>query len=242
MGLRTLYYQVTGIERWRNVVRKGINYRARYLDNHGRNILKHGIFEPRQTGYLTKLALANKFDGFVDIGSCFGYYVAWLIKHAAISESWAFEASPETYLRLVDHIQRNHLQDKVTLYNFALSEQEGELHFQQMDETHPGASKVVDAALSADSSANIITVPSKPVDSVLGLRDKTLIMKMDVEGHELFALQGAKQLLRGNRFLIQIESFQKNVAPVRELLEGLGYRYLNTIKDDHYFCNFELQQ
>lgn len=48
-------------------------------------------------------------------------------------------------------------------------------------------------------------------------------IKMDVEGHELEVLKGARQTLAGSRPVLMIEIRDQNLAPVRQLLTSLGY-------------------
>jgi FkbM family methyltransferase len=243
LGIKTLYYQLTGVQRWREVVRHEIHYRVRYMDNHGRSILKSGLLEPAQTRWLTRVARKNHFDGFMDIGSCFGYYSVWLALKANIPECWAFEPNPDNYSRLSDHIARNSLQDRIKIYNLALSDQTGEIAFHLAEPTHPGASKVItDATAATHHDMHVIEVLAQPLDSIITLRGKQLLLKIDVEGYELAVLQGAKQLLTHNAAFIQIESFEKNRSDVDQLLRDLGFTYVKTIRDDHYYTNSNLIQ
>lgn len=65
-------------------------------------------------------------------------------------------------------------------------------------------------------AVRIITLDS------LHIKDISFI-KMDVEGHELEVLRGARETLAANRPVLMIEIREQNLAPIRELLTGLGY-------------------
>jgi hypothetical protein len=58
---------------------------------------------------------------------------------------------------------------------------------------------------------------------------------MDIEGHELAALRGARQLLLRNRCFLQVEVFPANGKAVISYLEELGFSIVNKIERDFYF-------
>lgn len=61
---------------------------------------------------------------------------------------------------------------------------------------------------------------------------------MDVEGHELNALQGMQALLSNNSCLLQVEVFAENLAVIEELMMQQGYIKFQEIGDDRFFKNF----
>jgi len=67
---------------------------------------------------------------------------------------------------------------------------------------------------------------TKPVETItldaLAPQDVAFI-KIDVEGHELEVLRGARETLTRNRPVLLIEIREKNLPPIRELLTELGY-------------------
>jgi hypothetical protein len=58
--------------------------------------------------------------------------------------------------------------------------------------------------------------------------DDVGLVKIDVEGHELFALRGAEGIIRKwhPNLLVEIEDFRSPAAPTIEYLYDLGYRGL----------------
>lgn len=73
------------------------------------------------------------------------------------------------------------------------------------------------------TSGTPVIVPEITLDS-LELKNVRFI-KMDIEGHELAALHGARQTIERDipHLLIELESRHQNVAPVLDLLTNLGY-------------------
>ena len=50
------------------------------------------------------------------------------------------------------------------------------------------------------------------------------MLKIDVEGHELFAINGLKKILSNNNIFLQIEIFNKNYKKVYKKLKTLGFK------------------
>ena len=240
MGLRSLYYILTGKHRWREVTRKGINYRLSYQDNHGRALLKRGIWEKPQIDYLTALISKNPVNGFIDIGSCFGFYAVWMVRKQGIPQAWAFEANPDTFTRLQDHVSRNRVDDQIECFNLALSDQPGTFPFWVKSSDHPGGSKLAKSGEPLpEGFEKTIEIPVQTLDEVLSLSGQSLLMKIDIEGNELPALQGATRLLANNKIIMQVESFSHNRDQLTQHLQTLGFRFHRLIHDDLYFSNYD---
>ena len=77
----------------------------------------------------------------------------------------------------------------------------------------------------------------KKGDDVLQFKNKTLTIKIDVEGFEFFVLKGLKRTLINNWCILQIEIWGKNNDDVHKFLKSLGYKMINLIDGDTYFSN-----
>ena len=80
-------------------------------------------------------------------------------------------------------------------------------------------------------------VECRALDDLVDVAGRPLAIKIDVEGHELGVLEGARRLLAGSRAVVQVEAVGTNRNPVTALLEGLGYRRLFAAGNDLYFSN-----
>ena len=77
------------------------------------------------------------------------------------------------------------------------------------------------------------------------INNSKILVKIDVERHELNVLKGLKDLLKNNKCLIQIEIFDKYFNEVSKIMED--YKYIQFFKvqhnyevnlSDYYFKNY----
>lgn len=127
-------------------------------------------------------------DLFADIGSNSGAYTI-LACAVAGARGFAFEPVPETYGRLVENIRLNELEDRVTCLNMALGKAEGIIAFTSRLGT---ANHVVASGEHDPTAINVrITTLDKALDG-----QSPSMLKIDVEGYETPALEGAQETLR----------------------------------------------
>jgi FkbM family methyltransferase len=146
----------------------------------------------RDMCFLRKLVRAG--DTIVDIGANVGSHAIPLAKAlGTTSPVYAFEPHPRTFAYLQANAALNQLPN-LHLYNFALGESEGEVAF--TDEKSDDLNRV-----STHGSGAII-VPVKPLDSIECLDQAAItLLKVDVEGYELFVLRGASKALQRTEFI-----------------------------------------
>ena len=95
-----------------------------------------------------------------------------------------------------------------------------------------------------DGAAAELTCRAVRVDSQLDLSDKLLVVKMDVEGHEMEAIEGLVGLLARNRCVIQVEIWStpeedmpRRLALLEKLFARNGIRFERAIITDHFFVS-----
>ena len=146
-----------------------------------------GLHDFADMGYL--LHVLRDTDLFVDVGANAGSYT--ILASAAIgARSIAFEPAPETYRRLVDNVRINHREGRVECLNVAVGREAGTVRFSG------GSDTTNHIAVVDEPGADVIEVPLRTLDSVLTGEDP-VVLKMDIEGYELPALEGAQQVLAG---------------------------------------------
>lgn len=131
-----------------------------------------------------------------DIGAYIGVVTALLATLCPKGHVYAFEPVPENFVYLTGNVAANRL-DNVTAERVALLDRDGEVNF-EYEPGYPGGSHV-GAAGGAVPSARFDTWARRA-----GI-DRLDLVKLDVEGAELPALDGAAETLRRLRPILVVE-------------------------------------
>lgn len=159
----------------------------------GNGAMESGIFEPEET-YIFG-GLLNQVDIFVNVGANIGYYCCLaLLKH---KPTIAFEPEPRNLKYLLKNIKANNWENEIEIYPVAISSKVG------IVDIYGGTSGISTGASLLRGWANtpsylVDIVPATTLDLVLGnrLNGQKVLVLMDIEGAEFFALQGASVLLK----------------------------------------------
>lgn len=154
-------------------------------------------------------------DGiFVEVGAHVGLVTFQVLRQVPSAQVHAFEPHPDRGAQFDRNIVLNGAEGQVRLNRVGLSNSEGTVGFD------------LDSHKITDDSE---TVSVAMLDNYLvehGI-DTVDVMKLDVEGHELQALQGAERALSAKRIkAITLEAMEVHgdTDGPRELLESFGYR------------------
>jgi FkbM family methyltransferase len=174
-----------------------------------------GVYEREKTALFEKVVGAG--STVYDIGAHVGFYTvlsSQLVGSKGIVV--AFEPFPDNMSYLQRHISMN-LCENVTAFQIAVSDKNGVTGFSQGETSSMGR-------LSTNGELLIKTCS---IDALLAIR-KILppnFMKIDIEGAELLALEGAKSTLLKHRPTIFLATHGPSIqVACCNLLETLGYR------------------
>jgi FkbM family methyltransferase len=163
---------------------------AKFLVKAGETGLTGNIYSGLQDfpemGYL--LHVLRDDDLFVDVGANSGSYTV-LACAVAGARGLAIEPVPRSYSKLIENVRINHMESRVICLNVGVGMQAGHLSFTGDLDT---ANHVV---ASSEHSESSIQVEMRTLDDLLSGKSPS-VMKMDVEGYETPALEGAKETLR----------------------------------------------
>ena len=230
-GLRKIWHAALPASMPRRFVRGGIHYASDGADDDMVGILaKQGFHERWQVLYLFNEARRRGCDIFLDIGANFGYYALTATKTGDFAEIHAVEAHPKTYRRLADNIRLNRLQSVVKSHNIAADSKEGEMFIDDQ-----ASSTATVAADKREGAA--VKIQSAPLDSIFNFSGRSIAVKMDVEEHEVAALEGMKNLLARNSVLLQVEVLPENSESALHYLFGNNFRCIHRINSDFYFVH-----
>jgi len=172
---------------------------------------------------------------FVDVGANIGWYTLGAAAKYPDLQVYSFEPMPTTFGWLNKNKDLNDL-NNVHLFNFGLSNEDDEIDFYYSPEGSGNASA---RNLTNKDDTIKITVNVKIMDKMEEFKSiKIDFMKIDVEGAELFALQGAIKLIERDRPVIFCEILRKwskqfNYVPddILIFLRDLGYECFEIIED-----------
>jgi FkbM family methyltransferase len=179
------------------------------------------------------LAVDHTPDLFLDVGGNIGLYSCIIGKNTTIPQIITFECDPRNITMFNAHVYMNGLEKRVTLNECAVGESDGKIDLYLASATSTGKSSVVGPATKDHS---VKEVPLRAIDNVVSVKDKTILIKMDIEGFELPALKGMKNILTNNKCWLQVEILpDSNGEATKEYLYETGYVLTHSIGNDNYF-------
>lgn len=161
---------------------------------------------------------------FIDVGANVGLFSSTMERFQRIYpnlEIHAFEANPDTFQRL----KKTAAGTRIILYNNAISSEEKNLEFVQGAVSHVFAVKEKANAYHYKNS-QIVTVAAKRLDS-FEFSGNDLVIKIDVEGHELEVLEGSQKLLALKRVKAIFLDGYANHLKVINMLTSYGFELYN---------------
>ncbi len=193
-----------------------------------------GFFELDTARLLRKLLRPG--DHFVDGGANIGYFT--LMAARIIGPTGridAFEPQPQNRARLVAHLDKNGLGDRVRVHPVALSDSAGEMmihSYSDADHNH-GCSSLFPETGVATIAHPVATV--RMDEAIAGTKPR--LIKMDLQGAEPLAVTGMTRLLRADEPPMIVTEYSPSCAQTagfkpRELVDRIltlqpSYRVFN---------------
>jgi len=173
------------------------------------------------------MELVSPGDCVFDIGANMGWYSINIAKTYPSCKVYAFEPIQKTYAYLEKNIKINHIEN-ISLHQFGLSNESKDLIFYFYPE---GSGNASSANLSDRQDAEMVTCHVERLDD-FALENNLHVnfIKCDVEGAELFAFQGAIEVLKLDKPIVFTEMLRKwagkfNYHPnqIIDLFASFGY-------------------
>jgi FkbM family methyltransferase len=167
-----------------------------------------GSYEPVES-YLF-LSLLNKGDVAVDAGGNIGFYSLMMAeKVGAEGCVHSFEPVPSTYLKLKTNVELNPQVSNVRINKNALWNKEEELHFSLSVKNANNCGGY--SASAKDHSIEQVNCQAFTLENYFNVNHLHRLdaLKMDIEGAELAALEGASKVLENYRPIVLLEVYRK---------------------------------
>lgn len=171
---------------------------------------------------------------FIDVGAYVGGYSIRACKHGV--KVISIEPDPDNFKLLTIHSKLNNCQNRIELLNIAAGD---EMHEATLYVANPGR-QGQNNLLGIGKPKAVVRV--MPLDSVIDYSalDEPVMMKIDVEGHEVKVLKGSRNTLSKTKFLI-IEIRHWNLDYVIQFLHSLGFRVVDWRGVNYFFVNKEFK-
>ncbi len=192
------------------------------------DIMIDGVYDLKSINEIIELVQSNylvkNIDTLIDIGANIGNHALFLAKYFKQVE--AFEPNPFTFELLKLNASKY---QNINIHNFGLSSEEGTFLLSE-DSRNLGGSKIYSDKDHIPTQVEIKKVNLKKLDNLDLLCSKNrVLIKLDVEGHELKVLEGSRNFIIKNTPVIcfeqHTEDFKNSVSPSVNFLYDLGYEF-----------------
>ena len=180
-------------------------YASHKKNKQSHSILRKCDFEDlKELKFLKKISLTNKIL-FFDCGANFGFYSLFVASIQKNNKVFSFEASSTTFKDLKKNINLNNLQN-IQPINLAISETKDlEIFFKESKNDWESSMKSNNFDVLKTTKIKTITLDSFLENKDIIFPEYNIIIKLDIEGNEMNAIRGAKNLLKKYSPMIIIE-------------------------------------
>lgn len=140
----------------------------------------------------------------------------------------AFEVSPREFLELFENVRIGGY--NVFMFSMGLGDEESVVSLIVSGEEHSGGNHVARTFAEAGVAIGVLPFDSTPLfKKIIG--ERSVVVKIDVEGYEMKVLRGMKNLLYTNRvrkIIVEIdydylEAYGDSAEELKSFIMGLGY-------------------
>ncbi|HEY8937846.1 MAG TPA: FkbM family methyltransferase, partial [Cyclobacteriaceae bacterium] len=144
-----------------------------------------------------------------------------------------FEPDSDSFDSLQKSVNRNEFKN-IKLFKTALGAEAGTAELFKVYVNNPGANRILSQKPDKETKSEIVEIATLDSFYQKEIFKKIDLIKIDVEGFELFVLRGARQLIDKWKPILFIELADVNLkqqncsaVEVIEFVEGLGYHVLD---------------
>lgn len=217
-----LYFYESGSER--RARRADVNYVLDISRMHDHSLYFCSVGDP---AWETLFSLLRDDYTVLDAGANIGYLTLHFAK--TCRRVYSFEPDSKTFSDLARNVAENPFTN-ITLFQKALGETAGNYTLYKLYINNPGANRILTTPPESLAASEKVEVTTLDTLFEQGQFEKIDLMKVDVEGFELFLMRGATKLIKTWRPILFMELAEVNLnaqgCTARSLVsfvEGLGY-------------------
>jgi FkbM family methyltransferase len=170
---------------------RGVQFRVNTSEEVGRRLFYWGTYEKDQEDAL--LALLEQGSVFFDIGANVGIFSLLAAQRGA--KVFSFEPSRAVGQSLRRNVGINHMDDRVTVVNKAVSDAQGKIRFWETRPGNWGVGRIFAFGHALSQDAESYEVDTEKLDHLVDRFGCPHVIKMDIEGAEWMVLNAASQTL-----------------------------------------------
>ncbi len=215
-------------------------YKFKVFGSIKKNFTSYFLLKKCEFGDYHELDTIERFSNYkkvflVDCGCNYGFYSFHTASISKKNNVISIEASTQTSNEFLKNYKLNNFEN-ITFLNKAISDRDNEeLHFNESENDW-------ESSLSHDhfNLKNVIKIKTIKIDTLLQtykLDDYFLFIKLDIEGHEMNAIEGALSTIKNFSPIIIIEFSKyifddnKNINFLKEFLKNYDYHIYDTRKN-----------
>ena len=197
--------------------------------------LDHSIYfcTVRDTAWTNLLQIIGRDFSIIDAGANIGFLTLQFAKRCPQGTVYSLEPDSETFSRLTRNVNANGFKN-IKLFRTAVGLRAGTAELFKMYESNPGANRILPAKPAIAVPSEIIEVVSLDELDSRGSFTKVDLIKIDVEGYEMFVLEGARNLIARCQPILFVELVDQNLrlqgctsASVIEFFRQMNYLTLD---------------
>lgn len=211
-----------------------------FLDPIDRQIIIYKEYENDQVKFVENQILKTQFDYFLDIGANSGYYSFYFASKFKNLKIKAIEPNLDAFNKFKKTQNENKFEN-IEVFNFALSDKENKTKMVSMishNYIHSN-STINENIYQENNKVNAFKTSLRVGDNLFNFLNKKLVLKIDVEGHESYVLQGLIKNLTQNKCLILIEISDAKFTEVNEFLIKNDFKkvFKSDFRNDYVYTN-----
>lgn len=221
--------------------RFGLRLILNYSNRIDRYLIIKEPYEPDQLDYFVNKMENEKFDLFLDVGANIGLYTLIAANIGNVKKIIAFEPDTRNNYQLKANILLNDIIKNIDVYDYGLSNKNAEVNFLKETGRNTGQSRIEETAPVGTKLERYERTHVRvcKFDDQFRYSNCKAFVKMDIEGHELHAVKGMKNLLTRNKCILQVEVFEGNIASFGDYLNKIGYQKKLQFGEDKIFSNYQ---